>query len=108
MPASWPPNGEAYVTPKEAPLPLQDRPTAEHLNRLGTILCCPKTKGPLRLMAADSLFSQLPPAERERLPPGTIAAFVSEKAGVAYPATAQIVSFLDRDAVPLNEMPAAV
>src|SRR6516164_650562 len=50
------------------------------LDRYGSlqhIFCCPKTKSSLRLVGIEELLSCVSDAERERIPEGTIGAFLS-------------------------------
>jgi uncharacterized protein YbaR (Trm112 family) len=61
---------------------------------LQKILCCPDTKTPLRLVGIKELCSNLADDERERIPEGTIGAFISEALQRAYPLTERVVNFL--------------
>ncbi len=64
-------------------------------------MCCPDTRSALRLVELADLEPRLAPRERDRIPPGTVGAFVSVASGKAFPFTRRIVSFLDRDALVL-------
>lgn len=64
-------------------------------NSLQTILCCPRTKTDLRLLPIEELLSYLSEDERQRMPDGTIGAFISDAAGRAYPLTERIAYFLE-------------
>ena len=64
---------------------------------LQAILCCPVTKGPLTLAGLDDFLSSLSEADRQRVQPGTIGAFISVAADRAYPLTERVANFLPRD-----------
>jgi SAM-dependent methyltransferase len=68
---------------------------------LEEIVCCPDTRSALRLVELADLEPRLAPGERDRIPPGTVGAFVSLASRKAFPFTQRIVSFLDRDALVL-------
>jgi uncharacterized protein YbaR (Trm112 family) len=64
---------------------------------LQTILCCPLSKTPLTLMPLQDLLAHLPESESRRIPLGTVGAFISEYASLAYPIIGDIVDFLEQD-----------
>ena len=70
---------------------------------LQSILCCPFSKQPLTLITLPELLSQLPKGELERVPQGTVGAFVSKHAMLAYPIIGHIIDFLKEDALKLSE-----
>jgi SAM-dependent methyltransferase/uncharacterized protein YbaR (Trm112 family) len=71
---------------------------------LQTILCCPTSKTPLTLMPLQDLLSYLPESESKRIPLGTVGAFISESALLAYPIIGDIVDFLEQDTLKLSEI----
>jgi len=71
---------------------------------LEEIVCCPDTRSALRLVELADLEPRLAPGERDRIPTGTVGAFVSVSSGKAFPLTRRIVSFLDRDALVLSSV----
>src|SRR5262249_24136181 len=76
-----------------------ESPALTRFRILHDIVCCPITKTPLRIVDLDGLGSDLAPGEHRRLPAGTVDAFISDAVNQAYPFSARIVSFLDRDAL---------
>jgi len=75
------------------------------LDRYGafkTILCCPMTQGPLRLVGIDELLSHLSDVERKRMSPDTIGAFISDARGRAYPVTERVADFLEQDSLAIE------
>ena len=78
-----------------------------NLDRYGSvqnIFCCPKTKSPLRLVGIDELLSCVSDAERERIPEGSIGAFVSAAISRAYPVTERIADFLEQDSLEIRPL----
>ena len=73
--------------------------TLEGFNALQKILCCPHTKIPLRLVGAEELCSSLTYDERQRIPDGTIGAFISDARQRAYPLTERVANFLEEDSL---------
>lgn len=69
---------------------------------LQTIVCCPITKGPLKLVGIDELLSRLSDVERERLPKGAIGAFMSEGHRRAYPVTDTVANFLEQNSIAIQ------
>ena len=69
---------------------------------LQTILCCPSSKTPLTFMPLQDLLFRLPESESKRIPLGTVGAFVSESALLAYPIIGYIVNFLEQDTLKLS------
>jgi uncharacterized protein YbaR (Trm112 family) len=65
------------------------------LSSLQTILCCPRMKTELRLVPIEELLSYLSEDERQRMPDGTIGAFISDAARRAYPLTERVAYFLE-------------
>ena len=61
---------------------------------LQSILCCPRTKAELRLVPLQELLSFLAEDEDQRIPDGTIGAFVSDAEQIAYPLTEKFAYFL--------------
>jgi ubiquinone/menaquinone biosynthesis C-methylase UbiE/uncharacterized protein YbaR (Trm112 family) len=75
------------------------------LNRYVTLqglFCCPHTKSPLRLVGIEELVDCVADAERERIPGGTIGAFISDAANRAYPLTERVASFLEQDSLKMR------
>jgi uncharacterized protein YbaR (Trm112 family) len=62
---------------------------------LQTILCCPETKTPLRLVEIEELSSSLTDEGRKRIPAGTIGAFIAGDLQRAYPFSERVVNFLE-------------
>jgi uncharacterized protein YbaR (Trm112 family) len=54
---------------------------------LQKILCCPDTKVPLRLVGIEELCSSLADDQHQRIPDGTIGAFIADAMQRAYPLT---------------------
>jgi len=75
------------------------------LEPLLSIVCCPRTKGPLRPMTTRELSESLTEPERRRIPEGTTGALVAEGSAVAYPIVGQIIDFLEQDALRLSQIP---
>ena len=76
--------------------------TLSQMRVLQRILCCPTAKTALSLVSLPDLVARLPEQERARLSAQTASAFVSESIGVAYPIVGRIISFLERDALRLQ------
>ena len=77
------------------------------LDRYGSlqhIFCCPKTKSSLRLVGIEELLSCVSDAERERIPEGTIGAFLSAAISRAYPLTERIADFLEQDSLEIRPL----
>jgi ubiquinone/menaquinone biosynthesis C-methylase UbiE/uncharacterized protein YbaR (Trm112 family) len=72
-----------------------DQLALARLSSLQTILCCPRTKTDLRLVPIEELLSYLSEDERQRMPDGTIGAFISDAAQRAYPLTERVAYFLE-------------
>jgi ubiquinone/menaquinone biosynthesis C-methylase UbiE/uncharacterized protein YbaR (Trm112 family) len=77
----------------------------DRYSSLQSIFCCPTTKGPLRLVGVEELRSCLPDAERERIPTGTLGAFISDATNRAYPLTERIADFLEQDSLEIQLIP---
>jgi SAM-dependent methyltransferase/uncharacterized protein YbaR (Trm112 family) len=69
---------------------------------LQTILCCPITKGPLRLVGIDEFVPCLADTERKRVPDGSIGAFVSDANNRAYLLTDRLANFLQQDSIEIQ------
>ena len=82
-------------------------PTLDRYGSLQDILCCPNTKGPLRLAGIEELLSCLSDAERERIPDGTIGAFMSDAINRAYPLTERVAYFLKQDSLEIRTLSGA-
>lgn len=71
------------------------QPAIARFSCLQTILCCPHTKTELRLVPLEELLSYLSKDESQRMPDGTIGAFISDAARRAYPLTERVAYFLE-------------
>ncbi len=69
---------------------------------LHNILCCPDTKTALRLVGIEELCSCLADGKRERIPDGTIGAFISDARQRAFPLTERLVNFLEQSSLPVR------
>lgn len=77
---------------------------------LQAIVCCPQSRTPLTLVPLEELLRRLPASERDRVPPHTEGAFVSEASARAYPIHGGIADFLEQDTLHLADrrtLPAA-
>lgn len=80
-----------------------EKVSLDQLAPLKSILCCPYTKTPLTPLPLPELLLRLPETERQRIPEGTIGAFISESSFLAYPIIGRIVNFLERDVLKLSD-----
>ena len=74
----------------------------DRFSRLRDILCCPITKAPLRMVATEELRPILAEGENERIPVGTVGAFISDELHRAYPLTQRVAYFLEQDSLRTN------
>jgi ubiquinone/menaquinone biosynthesis C-methylase UbiE len=89
-------------TESKAVLLSESAPRESSLSRflsLQSILCCPITGGPLRLLGIENLASMLADGEVGRIPEGTVGAFISDQALRAYPLIGRVADFLERDSL---------
>ncbi len=57
---------------------------------------------PLRLVGIEELFSSLSNTERQRIPNGTIGAFISYASHRAYPLMERVADFLEQDSLQIR------
>ncbi|MEI7935842.1 MAG: class I SAM-dependent methyltransferase [Verrucomicrobiota bacterium] len=86
---------------------IQAQPSIlDRYSHLQTVLCCPRTKGPLRLVAIEDLLPLLSDAERQRIPEDTIGAFISDTINRAYPITSTAANFIEQDSLEIHDVSA--
>jgi uncharacterized protein YbaR (Trm112 family) len=81
----------------------QGEPKAfDRFRALQEILCCPETRTPLRLVGIEELRSSLTDGGNEKVPPGTIAAFIADARQRAYPVSERVANFLEDASLPVR------
>ena len=88
-----------------APASLDSR--VARFGPLQDIVCCPISRTPLRLASRDELISRINAADRSKISPDLIGAFVSEELRRAYVIRGPIVNFLASESLHLDDSPSS-